>query len=115
MATTNLRRDAFDRDREFVVGKSLTLRGRPFGPGDAFDKTLVSTRRLRQLYDSRYLKMSDAQTATISAVDPDAMSDNQLILYLEDNGVVPRFGASRTWLVRKVREVLKNAEAVAGA
>jgi hypothetical protein len=46
-------RNRFDPDREFTVRKRLTLGGVTFYPGDPFDKTLVNTRRLRQLFDHR--------------------------------------------------------------
>lgn len=60
MTRTGNLREAFDRDRFFVTVKPVTLNGRKFGPGQPFDKTLVTTRRLRQLYDTRYLGMTSA-------------------------------------------------------
>lgn len=110
----HLRREPFDRDREFTVTKGFTLHGRDFGPGDPFNKYLVTTRRLRQMFDSRLIKMNGvAVVVTLPKFDPDKMSDTQLTLYLEDHGVVPRFGAGRDWLLKKVRE-LSNAGAVEG-
>lgn len=49
------RRIEFERGRDFTVAKPLTCKGREFAIGDPFDKTLVTTRRLRQLYDARLL------------------------------------------------------------
>jgi hypothetical protein len=51
-------RNKFDRDRDFVVRRMVTVQGQTFGPGNAFDKTLVTTRRLRQLYDQRVIMFS---------------------------------------------------------
>ena len=51
-------REEFDRDRNFIAVKPFRFNGAVFGPGQPFDKNLVSTRRLRQLFDSRYLKMA---------------------------------------------------------
>jgi len=53
--------EQFDRDRNFLVTRSVVVSGKKFGPGDPFDKTLVTTRRLRQLYDHRFLKMGPAE------------------------------------------------------
>ena len=53
--------EQFDRDRNFLVTRSVVVSGKKFGPGDQFDKTLVTTRRLRQLYEHRFLKMGPAE------------------------------------------------------
>lgn len=44
-------RNKFDLERDFVVRRALTLGGTKLAPGDHFDKSLVSVRRLRQLFD----------------------------------------------------------------
>lgn len=115
MATTHLRRDPFDRERSFIVSKSLTIFGDKLVPGQVFDKTLVTTRRLRQLYDSRFLAIAPDVKSPEPVFDPDKMSDEQLKLFLEDHGVVPRYNAKRTWLVDKVRRLSQDAAVVAGA
>ena len=51
-------REPFDGGREFVVARPLQVQGRKLGPKDEFNKNLVSTRRLRQLYDQRVLNMT---------------------------------------------------------
>jgi hypothetical protein len=56
MATSKHRphtRPPFDPGREFVALRSLPAGGATLGPGDKFSKTLVTARRLRQLYDAR--------------------------------------------------------------
>jgi hypothetical protein len=53
--------EQFDRDRNFIVTRAVIVSGKKFGPGDPFDKTLVTTRRLRQLYEHRVLKMGPAE------------------------------------------------------
>lgn len=53
-------RHAFDRDRDFIARRLLTIGGKTFAPGDPFDKTLVPTRRLRQLFDSHRIIYKDA-------------------------------------------------------
>ncbi|WEX10284.1 hypothetical protein [Chelativorans sp. AA-79] len=52
-------RHAFDRDRDFIVRRQLTIGGKTFAPGEPFDKTLVPTRRLRQLFDSHRIIYTD--------------------------------------------------------
>lgn len=55
-------RPEFDRSRTFVVAphrEPLICGDRMFYPGDVFDKTVVTTRRLRQLYDNRSLAITD--------------------------------------------------------
>lgn len=44
-------RREFDPGGEFVCRKPVTVGGRKFAPGETFDHTLLSTRRLRQLFD----------------------------------------------------------------
>ncbi len=50
-------REEFDRDRNFEAVKPFKYNGAMFGPGQPFDKNNVTTRKLRQLYEMRYLKM----------------------------------------------------------
>lgn len=51
-------RKAFDPERDFIVRRKVTCGGEKFVPGDVFDKTLLPTRRLRQLYDQRVIMFS---------------------------------------------------------
>lgn len=48
-------RKKFDPERTFTVRRKITCGGEAFAPGDAFDKSMVTVRRLRQLYDQRTL------------------------------------------------------------
>jgi hypothetical protein len=59
MANRNLWVRPFDREREFRVRRKITLGDKTFSPGDVFDKSLVTTRRLRQLFDERVLLFND--------------------------------------------------------
>lgn len=47
----------FNPDANFRVIRPLRLEGRDFKPGEAFDKTKVTTRTLRLLHDARKLEM----------------------------------------------------------
>lgn len=62
MATTKHRsgtRPPFDPSRDFVTCRSLPVSGVVFDSGDPFDKTLVSERRLRQLYDTLAIRVDE--------------------------------------------------------
>lgn len=48
-------RGKFDPDRDFTVRRETVIGGVKFRPGDIFDKTLVTTRRLRVFYDRRII------------------------------------------------------------
>lgn len=62
------RREVFDRDRNFVTTRPLPVSGRSFGPNEPFDKTLVTTRRLRQLYDQRAIAYPVEETVVSEPV-----------------------------------------------
>lgn len=46
-------RPSFDPSRAFVALRSLPVSGVKFGPGQSFDKSLVTIRKLRQLFDNK--------------------------------------------------------------
>lgn len=49
-------REDFDRDRNFIAKRSFVFAGLGYAPGQAVDKTKLTVRRLRQLYDQRYVE-----------------------------------------------------------
>lgn len=49
------RRLDYDPDGEFIVRRKTTVAGLTFEAGDIFDKTLVTRRRLRQMFDQRVI------------------------------------------------------------
>ena len=51
-------REEFNRAREFVVTRSFVFAARGYVPGQPFDKTAATSRRLRQLYDQRKIAMA---------------------------------------------------------
>jgi len=54
----NLRRaEEFDRGRDFVVVREVTVNGKTYVPGEPFDPTEVTVRRLRQMYDARMIDL----------------------------------------------------------
>ena len=56
-------RPEFDRNREFVVNRELTVGGRKLPPGHPLDKTHFTVRRLRQMYDLRIVGFAPEQSA----------------------------------------------------
>lgn len=48
----------FDRSQDFVVAKPFRVRGIDLMAGDPLDKTMVTTRTLRQLYESRKIRVA---------------------------------------------------------
>lgn len=58
MARPSIWLDKFDRGNDFVVFRPVKVRGVVLVPGDQFDKTTVTTRTLRQLFESRKIKVS---------------------------------------------------------
>ncbi len=58
MARPMIWQDRFDRSNDFVVLRPVTVHGVALTPGDPFDKTTVTTRTLRQLFDQRKINVS---------------------------------------------------------
>lgn len=58
MARPSIWLDKFDRDNDFTVSRAIKVRGVMLSPGDPFDKTTVTTRTLRQLFEGRKLRIS---------------------------------------------------------
>lgn len=111
MATTLSRQDEFDRGRDFVVVKNVIVNGKAYAPGDKFDTTQVTVRRLRQMYESRMIDIPHIGQPVKPTPEPqaagdglDLLTDEELGARLNSKGVVPRPNASREWLLRKVRE-----------
>jgi hypothetical protein len=53
-------RNRFDPSADFKVRKGTSLEGRRFDPGDPFDKTLVSERKLRLMFQQRTIVYANA-------------------------------------------------------
>ena len=58
-------RQAFRPEVTFVVQRPMLLSGKEVTPGTIFDKALVTPRKLRQLYDQRYLRFWEAGDPSI--------------------------------------------------
>lgn len=76
-------RQDFDGALVYVVQRAITMNGETLVPGQVFDKALVSNRKLRQLYDQRYLRLAevgDSQPPPTRAVQPRAAKNARLSL-----------------------------------
>jgi hypothetical protein len=54
----------FAADKEFVARKNIMIAGRKFEAGEVIDKSLLSTRQLRQMYDTRRVLERDPRPGT---------------------------------------------------
>jgi hypothetical protein len=104
MAINPRAREQFDPKRGFLTVRPILFNGKTIGPGQPFDVTLVNVRRLRQLYDQRYVKMAPVAAGSLRRFRPrpqtsPELSDAQLRAKLEAHGVVPRRGAPRAKLL----------------
>lgn len=79
-------REPFDRDQDFLVVKPFRFDGKPFEPGDPFDKFLATTRKLRQLYEKFYIRQVPPRATPQTA---------------EPMGSVPRIPPVRTGVARR--------------
>lgn len=67
-------RKRFDPSAEFKVRKPTGLGGTPLKAGDPFDKSLVSERRLRQMFDARSIVYADENPGAIMTAEQAANS-----------------------------------------
>lgn len=108
MAYQSIYLDPFDRDADFTVCIPFTCSGQDQVRGQTFDKTLVSTRTLRSLYENRHIHVATAiipGTVTILPEPP-----------LTGNAEVRHIGRGRFAVVRgdvRLTEMMSKEEAQA--
>jgi len=106
-------RATFSREREFVIIRSIVLDGQILSSG-RIDKTQFTTRRLRQLWDQRYIAMApvhdgvkvtsaSARSGTLPSFDQ--MSATMLRTWLKEKGVNVRATLAREKLISRAKEV----------
>jgi hypothetical protein len=120
MTTRFPRQEQFDRDRSFTVRQPVTVSGRFFSPGEPFDKTLVTTRRLRQMFEQRRLIMSgESEVAEVVVQSPrpdfSSLPAEAILSWLEARDIVPRIGTPHERLVERANEEWDRRHPVAGA
>lgn len=112
---SHLRREKFDPQRSFFVSRhgGCKVNGEMLPWGSNFDKTAVNTRRLRQLYDTRTISHKPLEAAEPLPLNLEKMSEKQLYLFLEDNGVIPRHGAGYEWLLARAQKFVEESHGTA--
>jgi hypothetical protein len=76
------RREAFDPLQNYVANRTFAFGPRTYKEGDPFNER-DDMRRMRQLYDGRYLRMAPKR---VDAPDFKTMTENQLKEWLTDRG-----------------------------
>lgn len=120
--TTSLprQREKFDPDRQFRAIRGFPFLDATYGPGDIFPREVTTTRKLRQLYEARYLVMDPLSVKPNQSIldylndhggtELSLMSIDELKAWLVEHGVVPRYGASRVQLLERAEVVLEKSE-----
>lgn len=112
-------RELFDPHRVFTATKTLICNGKLIKAGEVFDKTLVNTRRLRQMYEQRMLDMAEPQKTMAALPKPNELvvpqkpkftelSNEGLRIWLRNNGVIARPRATRQKLLELVEAKWKE-------
>ena len=115
MAKNPNAREPFDPGRSFVVVRvTAPVQGKKFGPKQPFDKTLVSTRRLRQMYDLRMVDMIPPARAIIAPPPPppptlESFSDDELREWLQAREIIPRRKATREKLLELAHQHVESS------
>lgn len=108
MATFPRKAEEFDRDRGFAARVPIRVSGRQFQPGDQFDKSLVTTRRLRQLFDNRNLVMlshEEVEPPAPSRPDFNSLPNEALMSWLSARGAIMRPNTPRERLILRANAV----------
>ena len=92
------RREPFDRSRDFYVTREFKVGGKKMTIDPdrrAIDKSLFTTRLLRQMYEQRFLMMKEPEEQTPAVpVRPvfANLPEEALADWLKQNKIVPRMG-----------------------
>lgn len=109
-------REQFDPNATFVALRTIVTQSKHFNPGDEFDKKLVNVRRLRQLYEQRWLDMVDTPAPTLDTakskipVKPDFLhiSNEGLRVWLRNHGITPSPKTMRDKLIEMAEQKWKE-------
>lgn len=124
--TPTRRRDAFDPHRQYHVVKTGHVAGKLFQAGEIFDKSVVDVRKLKMMYEGRWLTMASLEDAprvephkpaALNKPDFQALTAPELRLWLSaHNATPPRARVSHETLRHmaeaKWAELLKDVVAV---
>lgn len=108
----------FNRECEFTVKRPISLGGVPFKAGDVLDKTLVTTRRLRQLHDQRYVVQGPVPVVgpgLPQEIDFAQLPTAAIIDWLRQRKRSPRPDSDRAGIINLARVVQEKEKAKAEA
>jgi hypothetical protein len=112
-------RERFDETREYVANKKFGWAKAKFREGDPFPglHVTVSQRKMRQLYDARYLRMLPLNPGKLQEMiqpvapampDFDRISDEAITVWLENNGASCEDMETRDGLIAKAQRHWKK-------
>ena len=109
-----LRPAPFDRTKVFRAMPKLNIfNGKPCKPGDTIDTTLLTTRRLRQLYEQRFVSMHDIEEEDDKARPLfEQMPTPAVVSWLKSRKKVPRRGALRESIVKLADAVWRKENGI---
>lgn len=102
MAGRRLFREDFDRGREFVALRAFTFGGIGYVPGQALIKDKFTVRRLRQLFDQRFVGYSQEYKARFGIKVDEGPRENDVTVPESVIKVVEQY-QPRTGVVRRRR------------
>lgn len=102
-----LRPEPFDRNNKFVVRREMLINGKKFKFGDELDKDLLTTRRLRQLYEQRFVVMEECDDDEEENVKPvfEKLPTQSVLDWLKTHKVRPRAGSKRDKVINLANTV----------
>lgn len=109
---------AFNRECEFTAKKQLLIRGKIFQFGDVIDKTLLTTRRLRQLFEQRQIVQGDFEEKVLippHSIDFKQLPTNSIISWLAERKKMPRPGSDRAKIIALAETVQRKEKEAADA
>lgn len=106
------RMQPFNRECEFTVRRAITVNGVDLKDGDSVDKTQLTTRRLRQLYEQRFIVQGAVQQ-NIPGLQKHAIDFKQLptaaiIAWLAERKKTPRPDSDRAKIISLAETVQRK-------
>lgn len=95
----------FNRDAKFIVRRAIKVSGVQFDDGDVLDKSLLTTRRLRQLHEQRFIFMDETTVADGEKPNFLTMPTGKVKEWIIARGVQPRFNAKRDALIKQAERL----------
>lgn len=99
----------FDRSRHFVVLKPIQINGIEFKHGETVPKEQLSDRRLRQLFDLRFITIDDrAEKLLADLQNGNGHFQTLKKRYSELTGSYPAADTTKEYLIDKLKEMVNE-------